>query len=317
MEKKVVDFRVSILPLVDAEKVVMRILDTSGGILTLKELGFRPRSITIMERNITKPYGIFLITGPTGSGKTTTLATAISYHNNEDTTVVTLEDPVEYYMPGVNQSQINPDVGLTFAAGLRAILRQDPDVIMVGEIRDKETGELAIHAGLTGHLVFSTLHTNDALGAIPRLIDMGIQPFLLVAALNMVMAQRLVRRICESCKEEMAIPENLQAEVREGLKDVPSSFVEETFGKPELPWKFYHGKGCKRCGNSGYKGRTTIAEYVEMTEELRKIVLEGNDEKRVVEEFRRQGMITMQQDGLMKVLEGVTTLEEVLSVTKA
>ncbi len=317
MEKRSVDFRVSILPLVDAEKVVMRALDTSGGVLTFKELGFRPRFITIMQRNIEKPFGIFLITGPTGSGKTTTLFAAITALNAEDTSIVTLEDPVEYYMPGVAQSQINPDVGLTFAAGLRAILRQDPDVIMVGEIRDQETGELAIHAGLTGHVVFSTLHTNDAVGAIPRLIDMGIQPFLLVAAVNMVMAQRLVRRICDSCKEELVVPENIRADVSHVLKDIPKLLLQETFQTDEPPLKFYHGRGCKRCGNSGYKGRTTIGEFIEMTDELRKIILEGSESRRMAEEFRRQEMTTMQQDGLVKVLEGITTLEEVMAVTKS
>ncbi len=316
-ETKTVDLRVSILPLVDSEKVVMRILDTSGGVLSFRELGFRERFISIMERNINKPFGIFLITGPTGSGKTTTLYTALSAHNTEDTSVVTLEDPVEYFMPGVAQSQINPDVGLTFAAGLRAILRQDPDVIMVGEIRDQETGELAIHAGLTGHLVFSTLHTNDAFGAIPRLVDMGLQPFLLVSALNLVMAQRLVRRICESCKVETTIPNNLEEEVRSSLIDVPATLLKETFGNQPMPWKFFKGRGCKRCGDSGYKGRTTIGEFVEMTEDVRKIVIEGSDPKRIREEAHNQEMITMKQDGLLKVLEGLTTLEEVLSVTKA
>ncbi len=314
MEKRTVDFRVSILPLVDAEKVVMRVLDSTGGVLTFKELGFRPRFIGIMERNISKPFGMFLITGPTGSGKTTTLFAAMSTINAEDTSVVTLEDPVEYNMPGVAQSQINPDVGLTFAAGLRAILRQDPDVIMVGEIRDRETGELGIHAGLTGHVVFSTLHTNDALGAIPRLIDMGIQPFLLVAAVNIVIAQRLVRRICESCKEELVVPENIRNDMGHILRDIPKSVLKETFGVEEPPLTFYHGRGCKRCGQSGYKGRTTIAEFIEMTDELRKIIIEGSEPRRMAEEFRRQEMTTMQQDGLMKVLEGITTLEEALAV---
>ncbi len=314
-ENQVIDLRLSTLPLTGREKVVMRVLDSSKGVPTLKALGFRPGYIGLMERNISKPHGLFLITGPTGSGKSTTLYAALNSVTDDTVNVVTMEDPVEYTIPGINQSQVNPDVGLTFAAGLRSILRQDPDIIMVGEIRDGETASLAVQAGLTGHLVFSTLHTNDAFGAVPRLIDMGLQPFLLVSTLNLVMAQRLVRTICDKCKEENELPSTIIAEITKELETVPKDMITAQFPTGSIIVKSYKGKGCTRCANTGYKGRTTVAEYIEMTRELQKIVVEGNNAEKVREEVQRQGMITMKQDGILKVLAGITTMEEVIAVT--
>jgi type IV pilus assembly protein PilB len=313
-----VDFRVSTLPLISAEKVVMRILDTSTGIGSLEELGFAGRGVELMRANIKKSHGMFLITGPTGSGKSTTLYAVLNILNREGVNIVTLEDPVEYYLAGVNQSQINPDVGLTFATGLRSILRQDPDIIMVGEIRDNETAELAIHAALTGHVVLSTLHTNDAFGAIPRLIDMHIEPFLIASSVNAVIAQRLVRRVCQHCKEQYAPPDTVQADVLATFANVaPGGLPPNLLKKPIKLWR---GRGCVRCENSGYKGRISIAEVLTVTSELQKIIVDrqavGNMIERTKSEFARQGMLTMKQDGIWKALSGLTTVEEVFDATR-
>ncbi|USN53715.1 MAG: Flp pilus assembly complex ATPase component TadA [Candidatus Nomurabacteria bacterium] len=311
-----VDYRVSTLPLVNQEKVVMRILDTSGAMTDLQDLGFDGRNYEIIQENIDKSHGMILVTGPTGSGKSTTLYAIMSRLNEESVNIVTLEDPVEYYMKGVNQSQINPDVGLTFAAGLRSILRQDPDIVMVGEIRDTETADLGVHASLTGHVVLSTLHTNDAFGAIPRFIDMKIEPFLLASSLNVVIAQRLVRRICQHCTTTMEIPAALQKEVQEGLKELKPEQLPKgiSLNSP----KFYRGKGCVRCENTGYKGRVAIAEVLDMTENLKKVIT--GEQARILEniheEFNRQGLLTMKQDGLLKALRGLTTIEEVWDATR-
>ena len=271
--------------------------------------------VRIMERNIKKPHGMFLITGPTGAGKSTTLYAALNSVNEESGNIVTLEDPVEYHIAGINQSQVNHEVGFSFASGLRSILRQDPDVIMVGEIRDQETGSLAVQAGLTGHLVFSTLHTNDAFGAIPRLIDMGIQPFLLVSTLNLVMAQRLVRTLCERCKEPTDLPANIKEEIGATLNDIPEEILKDQFPQGQVKLNAFRAKGCPRCGDKGYKGRTTVSEFIEMTVELQKIVTEGNDQEKVREEVKRQRMIKMRHDGILKVAAGITTMEEVIAVT--
>lgn len=314
--KNAIDFRISTLPLLDQEKVVMRILDTSGSLPSLEKLGFRDRYINIIERNIRKPHGLFLITGPTGSGKTTTLYSILNMRNEDTVNISTLEDPIEYYLPGINQSQVRSEIGFTFAAGLRALLRQDPNVIMVGEIRDRETGELAVHAGLTGHLVFSTLHTRDAFGAIPRLIDMHLEPFLLASTLNLVMAQRLVRTICEYCKERVELPSDLEKRVRDELKTIPTSaFPFKVDLENVRPLIFFRGKGCTRCGNTGYKGRTTVAELLEITHDLEELI----STSKFAELNRRlvaAGALTMRQDGLFKALEGMTTVEEVLRATQ-
>jgi len=312
---KDIDFRVSTLPLYEQEKVVMRILDTSSGAFTLDQLGFEGHNLEVMEENIKKPHGMFLVTGPTGSGKSTTLYSILNILNQEGVNIVTLEDPVEYYLTGVNQSQVRPEVGLTFATGLRSILRQDPDIIMVGEIRDSETAELAIHASLTGHIVLSTLHTNDAFGAIPRLIDMKVEPFLISSTLNVVVAQRLVRKICSECKQEFSLPDKIKQEVVTEVKRIPKHSLPDEF-KNIKQWKFYKGKGCPQCNQTGYKGRVAIVEVLAVTDNLKKIIASGELGQGVKEEFLAQGMLSMKQDGLLKALRGITTVEEVMRATR-
>ena len=313
VDDKVVDLRISTLPLSNNEKVVIRILDTSGGSLSFDDLGFVGKNLEFVENNIAKANGMFLVTGPTGSGKSTTLYSALNIINKEDINIVTLEDPVEYYIEGVNQSQVHPEIGYTFANGLRSILRQDPDVIMVGEIRDNETAELAIHAALTGHLVLSTLHTNSAIGAIPRFIDMEVEPFLLASTLNMVIAQRLIRKICEDCKEEVDLPDRVVSIAKDILQSTPKSEIPDNVDVDNL--KFFHGKGCARCGESGYKGRAAVVEVLVMTPELKRAITENrmSDLKDI---FLKQGSPTMRQDGVLKALRGITTMEEVLTTTK-
>ena len=309
-----IDFRVSIMPLVNnREKAALRILDTSQEMFTLDQLGFQGRGFDIINDSIKHPGGITLVSGPTGSGKTTTLYTALNILNKEDVNIVTLEDPVEYFLAGVNQSQVRPEIGVTFARGLRSILRQDPNVIMVGEIRDKETADLAIHAGLTGHVVLSTLHTNDAAGAIPRLVDMGVEPFLIASALNLVVAQRLARRICPECKQEIKLPDNLIAKVKSELERLPDpKLKQKVLGQP---FKFYKGEGCPRCNQTGYKGRIAIYEVLQITDELKQIIADGAQPEKVEAEVKKQQMISLRQDGLLKALAGVTTLEEIMTVT--
>ena len=315
IEGRDIDYRVSTLPLIDSEKVVMRILDTKSNILDLSILGFSGRNLRVMKEYIRKSHGMLLVTGPTGSGKSTTLYALLSILNEEGVNIVTLEDPVEYYLNGINQSQVRPRVGLTFASGLRSILRQDPDIIMVGEIRDNETAELAIHASLTGHVVLSTLHTNDAFGAIPRLIDMKVEPFLIASSVNIILAQRLVRRVCAYCREETEIPTKLAEDVRRELNSINPKII-----PPEIdlkkPLKPYRGKGCARCENSGYKGRIAISEVLEVTPKLQEIITSGCRAEAVKEEFNRQGMTNTRQDGIFKALAGLTTLEEVWNQTK-
>lgn len=309
-----VDLRISTMPLMDNEKVAIRILDVSQEIPDLKGLGFWGRGLGVIEKNIKRPHGMFLVTGPTGSGKSTTLYAILNILNKEGTNIITLEDPVEYYLNGVNQSQINPAIGLTFAAGLRSILRQDPNIIMVGEIRDRETAELAVHASLTGHLVFSTLHTNNVLGAIPRLIDMKVEPFLIVSSLNLVIAQRLVKKICFRCREEISLSEEFKEEVVKELSQITNLEEYREEGMNKLT--FYRGRGCSRCANKGTLGRIAIFEAVVMTKNLQKIVTFGCKAEEIKKEFREQKMISMKQDGILKALQGLVTLEEVMVVTK-
>ncbi|OGE78956.1 MAG: hypothetical protein A2751_00140 [Candidatus Doudnabacteria bacterium RIFCSPHIGHO2_01_FULL_46_14] len=313
VDRRSIDFRVSTLPNVNGEKVVMRILDKSGGVPTLQDLGLDGMKLTRFKDNISKPHGMVLVTGPTGSGKSTTLYAVLGILNKIGVNIVTLEDPVEYFIPGVNQSQINPDIGLTFASGLRSILRQDPNIIMVGEIRDRETAELAVHSALTGHLVFSTLHTNDAVGAIPRLIDMGIESFLLTASVNMVMAQRLVRKICLSCRKESAVLPEVREMLKTELKNLPA---EEAKGVDLKNIKIFAGKGCRICGNSGYSGRIAIYEVMPLSDKIKAMILNHESYAKLQELARAEGMIGMKEDGLIKVLKGITTVEEVLRVTK-
>lgn len=312
-KKSEVDLRVSSLPLVDKEKIVMRILDTSGKVPQLKDLGYTEKNIRLIEESMHRSHGTFLVTGPTGAGKSTTLYSVLNILNDNKVNIVTLEDPAEFYIPGVNQSQVNAEVGFTFASGLRSMLRQDPDIIMVGEIRDSETAELAVHAALTGHLMFSTLHTSNALGALPRLVDMGMEPYLLAATLGSVIAQRLVRRICEHCKVDIALPPDLEKKVRSVLAEMPEEDKpKELADKKAL--KFYKGNGCVRCNDSGYRGRTSIAEVVVMDEIMKKTIEGGAKMQDLEQAAKEQGMITMQQDGFVRALKGITTVEEVLRV---
>jgi len=302
-----VDLRVSTLPTVHGEKVVMRLLKKSGGIPTLIELGIRGQALKSFEEAILRPHGIILVCGPTGSGKTTTLYSVLSKVNTTKVNIVTIEDPVEYKISSVNQVQINPQAGLTFATGLRAFLRQDPNIIMVGEIRDRETTDLAIQASLTGHLVFSTLHTKSASQALPRLLDMGAEPFLLASSMTCIVAQRICRRVCQECKEEFAPEEEVVSDLKKVLGKLFPSGKKVTLVK---------GKGCDACNNTGYLGRIGIFEVLPVTEKVGRLILErapGIDlEKQACEE----GMITMKQDGYLKIIEQITTMEEVLRVAQ-
>ncbi len=310
--KKSVDLRVSILPLIYGEKIVMRILDKSSSVPTLEQLGIRGRALTWITENLKKTHGIFLITGPTGSGKSTTLYSILSILNTPSVNIITLEDPVEYFMEGVNQSQVNAEIGLTFAAGLRSILRQDPNIVMVGEIRDKETAEIAVHAALTGHLLFSTLHTNNAIGAMPRMIDMGIEPFLLTASVNIVMAQRLVRKICPDCKKEVPVIKTLEEEMKKSLVGVPPEYI---VGFDPTKIKVFKGEGCEKCGHTGYVGRFGIFEVLPSTNEIQELVTTKASGNKIYEIAAKLGMITMKQDGVVKVLRGETTMDEIIRVT--
>jgi type IV pilus assembly protein PilB len=263
---------------------------------------------------VKNPHGLFLITGPTGSGKSTTLFACLNMLNGEGVNISTLEDPVEYYIPGVNQSQIRPEIGYTFATGLRSLLRQDPNVIMVGEIRDRETAELAIHAALTGHLIFSTIHTNDVFGLVPRLMDMGVEPFLLAATLNIGIAQRLARKICEGCKEPQTIDPKTLTLLQQEIAEIPKRFLPKEYNASSVV--FYHGKGCNRCSNTGYVGRVAVAELFLFTPRARELVQEGFPHAKVKEEVQHQEMISIRQDSLLKAMEGLTTVEEVLRLSQ-
>ena len=310
--KKSVDLRVSVLPLIYGEKVVMRILDKSTKAPSLEDLGLRGLNLQWVQDNIKKIHGIFLITGPTGSGKSTTLYSILSILNTTSVNIVTLEDPVEYFIPGVNQSQINPEIGLTFATGLRSILRQDPNVVMVGEIRDKETAELAVHAALTGHLVFSTLHTNNSIGAMPRMIDMGIEPFLLSASVNVVAAQRLIRKICPHCKEQILLTPAFEQEIKKELAGVPEVYLE---GIDKNKLESFKGAGCEKCAKTGYLGRMGIFEVLPVTTEIQDLVLSRAPGYKIYEAASKMGMITLKQDGILKAVRGETSMEEIIRAT--
>ena len=306
-----VDLRVSTLPTVHGEKIVMRLLKKTGGLPALAELGLRGVQYQDLETAIARPYGIVLVTGPTGSGKTTTLYSVLTKLNRPSVNIVTLEDPVEYQIQGINQVQVNPQAGLTFATGLRSFLRQDPNIILVGEIRDTETTQLAIQAALTGHLVFSTLHTNDASTAIPRLIDLGAEPFLISSVLNASLAQRITRKICENCKEYYSP----SPEIVENIKQVLGPVLPAKYGRGE-PMQIARGKGCQECNFSGYLGRIAIFEVLKITPAINKLILKASSAKDIEEQAKLEGLITMKQDGYLKVLECVTTIEEVLRVAE-
>ena len=313
VNNKDIDLRISIMPLLAEEKVVMRILDVSRGAPTLEKLGFMGMGYNTIKKNLKKTDGLFLVTGPTGSGKSTTLFSILADLNKEGINISTLEDPVEYFIKGVNQSQIRPEIGFTFASGLRSLLRQDPDILMVGEIRDNETAELGIHASLTGQFVLSTLHTNDALGAIPRLLDMKVEPFLLGSTLNIILAQRLGRKICEHCKVEYKLAEAIVADIKKELAAAAPAVVKEMLpGYDFKKIKFYKGQGCVHCGATGYAGRIALAEVLDVNDKIKEIIMNNKFNLTVDELIKNQNFITMKQDGIIKVLLGLTTMEEVL-----
>jgi len=298
------DFRVSTLPTLFGEKVVLRLLDKDKLMLDMTNLGFESESLVKFQRNIAKPYGMVLVTGPTGSGKTNTLYSALQSLNTVDTNIMTAEDPVEFNLPGINQVQMKEQIGLNFAAALRSFLRQDPNIILVGEIRDFETAEIAIKAALTGHLVLSTLHTNDAPSTISRLMNMGIEPFLVATSVNLIQAQRLIRRICKDCKKEHPTPAEALVEIGFSLDEAKSI-------------KTYKGRGCPTCNDTGYKGRIGLYEVMEITDEIRELILIGASALELRKKSIEDGMITLRESGMQKVRSGVTTLEEVLRETVA
>ncbi|MFH1069223.1 MAG: ATPase, T2SS/T4P/T4SS family [Candidatus Glassbacteria bacterium] len=301
MGKRQIDLRVSTFPTVSGENIVMRLLDKTKVILGLEKLGLTPKNLEIFKRAISRPNGIILVTGPTGSGKTTTLYAALSYLNSSERKIITLEDPVEYEIPMIRQGQINVKAGFSYAAGMRAILRQDPDIILVGEIRDMETAEIATQAALTGHLVFSTLHTNDSAGSFPRLIDMGIESFLVSSSVICVIAQRLIRKICPDCKAEYAPTD-------EDLEKL-------NLGENGRKYKFYHGTGCDNCSGTGYQGRCAIYELLPVSPRIEKLVLERSDGPEIKKTAIEEGMMTLFHDALIKAVNGQTSIEEVLRVT--
>ncbi len=300
--RRVIDFRVSTLPTLFGEKIVLRILDKSNLTLDLEKFGMEPRAEGDFMKAIMNPYGMVLVTGPTGSGKTTTLYSALSKINTNEVNIMTAEDPVEYNLNGINQVQVRTEIGMTFSAALKAFLRQDPNIIMVGEIRDIDTGSIAIKAALTGHLVLSTLHTNDAPSTVTRMIDMGIEPFNVASAVNLITAQRLVRRICSSCKEPVEYPEIYLKAANLGPED-----LEEM--------TFYRGAGCEACGGSGYKGRQGLYEVMAMSPALRRMILRGASTDELQKQAIDEGMLTLRMDGMVKIRRGITTLEEVIKET--
>jgi len=310
-----VDLRVSSLPSVHGEKIVMRLLKKATKVPTLPELGLRGRALKVLETAILVPHGIVLITGPTGSGKTTTLYSILSKINTPKVNIITLEDPVEYQIAGVNQVQVNPQAGLTFASGLRSFLRQDPNIVMVGEIRDKETAELAIQASLTGHLVFSTLHTNSAAGALPRLLDMEAEPFLLASSMTAVVAQRVARKICEQCKRSYTPPLEVVKDIKTVLGPLFEAFLKQK-NLTEDRLVLYKGERCEACGDTGYSGRIGIFEVLGVSDKIGKLMLERSPASVIEKQAAADGMVLMKQDGYFKVLEGVTSIEEVLRVAE-
>ena len=306
-----IDFRVATFPTPAGEKVALRVLDPTVGLRGLQDLGLVGNNLKIIEQGLQKPFGMILLTGPTGSGKTTSLYALMQILNKEDVNVVSLEDPVEYFVDGLNQSQVRPDIGYDFASGLRQILRQDPDIIMVGEIRDKETAGLAVNAALTGHIVLSTLHTNNSIGVLPRLKDMGVDTYLLPAAVNLMAAQRLVSRLCEYCKSPSSPMPDMLKVIEVELKNMSP----ELRSTVPAPYQIYHSAGCAKCKNKGFMGRVALFEIFQMTRELTEIISVGLNENKIFDEARRQGMITLREDGLVKALQGLVSMEEVLRET--
>ena len=308
-----IDFRVSTFPTTLGEKVVMRVLNTNQRLINFERLGLDGRNLEIIKRASKKPFGMILVTGPTGSGKTTTLYVVLDSINKEGVNIVTLEDPVEYFIAGVSQSQVKPEIGYSFATGLRHVLRQDPDIIMVGEIRDSETAELATHASLTGHIVLSTIHTNNALGAIPRMIDLEVKPFLLPSTINIIIAQRLARRLCPHCRKKVRPGAKTRELIMKELDSLPpQAKTDYSRGQDLIIWE---PVGCSQCGGSGHSGRIGIFEVLEMSKELGEIILSEPTEKKIAEEANRQGMVSIRQDAILKMLKGEISIEEVVRTT--
>jgi type IV pilus assembly protein PilB len=309
-----IDFRVATFPTLYGEKVEIRVLDPSAGLKSFEDLGLTGRNLDVVKAAIKKPFGMILFTGPTGSGKTTSQYAILRILNQDSVNIVTVEDPIEYAIDGINQSQVKPEIGYTFAAGLRQILRQDPNVIMVGEIRDEETASLAINAALTGHIVLSTLHTNSSVGVVPRLIDMGVRPFLIPSTLRAVISQRLVRTLCSHCKIKIKPNEKVKSFILEKMKNLPEMSKNE--GKIPDPFFIYEAKGCEICNFTGYAGRIALYEVLSMNDELADIILKNPMESTIFKAAQKQGMITMEQAGVINVLKGITTVEEVTRATE-
>lgn len=318
INKRMVDFRVSTFPIQDKEKVVLRILDPDKTqIPKIEDLGFLEKEVKKIKEEIRKPYGLILSSGPTGSGKTTTLFAILNELNQEGVNITTMEDPIEYIIDGANQSQMRAEIGYSFATGLRSILRQDPDIIMVGEVRDKETAQLLVNVALTGHLVLSTLHTNDVVGIIPRLIDMGVDPFLIAPVFNVAISQRLIRILCQNCKKKTAMDKEEKKIIMESIESMFDDDLKDKYLNllNKNPY-FYKTAGCSECRQQGYSGRIAVTEILHINAEFTRIISKGPTEEEIKEQTKKQKMITMQQNGMMKVLEGITTLEEVVSQTK-
>jgi len=306
------------LPVIEGEKVVMRILNKDKGVGDIEQTGIVGSALEHVKQAMKETYGMILMTGPTGSGKSTTLYAMLKLLNSEERNIITLEDPIEYNIEGLNQSQIKPEIGYTFASGLRTILRQDPNIIMVGEIRDSETAELAVHAALTGHLMFSTLHTNTAIGAISRLIDMGIEPFLLASSLRLVMAQRLVRKICENCKIETELLESTKQIVMKEIENIPQKELSKYGIDLSKKITFSKGSGCDSCNGTGLSGRLAIFEVARITETMKNIIIDKRGSETLLNtERNKAGVVTIRQDGILKALMGKTTIEEVERVTES
>jgi type IV pilus assembly protein PilB len=314
INEKKVDFRVSTFPTSLGEKVAIRVLDPSIGLKTFDALGLEGKSFKVVKEASQRPYGLILSTGPTGCGKTTTLYAILQLLNQEGVNIVTLEDPVEYFIAGVNQSQVRPEIGYSFSTGLRHVLRQDPDIIMVGEIRDQETALLVTHAALTGHIVLSTLHTTNAAGVVPRLIDLGVEPFLISPSLSVALAQRLVRKLCPNCKRKIKPKKEIRDMILKEIENLPSSAKKDV--DISSSFSIYQAKGCPKCNQTGYSERIGLFEALSMTDQLAEIVSKEPSEIKILAEAKRQEMVTMKQDGILKVLKGITTIEEVLRVAE-
>ena len=314
IDGKDIDFRVATFPTLWGEKVELRVLDPTEGLKSFDKMGLSGRNFQLIQEAIKKPYGLIISTGPTGSGKTTTLYALMRILNKESVNVVTVEDPIEYSISGVNQSQVKPEIGYSFAEGLRQILRQDPNIIMVGEVRDEETANLVIHASLTGHIVLSTLHTNSAVGAIPRLIDMGIRPFLIPSTVRIVISQRLIRTLCQNCKRKVKANDKVKKYVMDNLKSLPPILRKDI--NIQSPMTVYEANGCEVCNLKGYTGRVALYEVLNMSDELAEIILKNPSDREIFDIAQKQGMLTMVQEGIIKVLAGETTISEVARATE-